>query len=317
MLLETRGRKCKCLAARVDRPLGIVRGLEQGGPVMLDIFRTMPADARRESLASYREFLIARDGAKDLDKRQLSRREEGMLRYEKPLSRIREIDRDLFKAQYKAFDPRVAIPPEMLLLLALVKVNGAEAYGVEHTYDVALRRALKSQDECELTLLCEETYHTRILLSSALSYGIDVGSPYEPPASLRVLIAAIGATPTFVARPLIFASEILGILVFTSLLEKSREVLRHDPEMRDAVEERLSEVLVDEIGHVSFNRACLGVAGIAQARVLLPIVATAMSGTIPELKALGTMSLGSGDEIAGIVSGRRIPEQVARTAFIS
>jgi hypothetical protein len=284
---------------------------------MLDIFRTLPAEARRENLASYREFLLNRDGAKDLDKRQLSRREEGMLRYERPLSRIRAIDHDLFAAQYKAFDPKVETPPELMLLLALVKVNGAEAYGVEHTYDVALRRALKSQDECELTLLCEETYHTRILLSTALSYGIDVGSAYEPPASLRVLIKAIGATPTAIARPLIFASEVLGVLVFSNLLEKSRKILSHDPELRDAVEERLSEVLVDEIGHVSFNRACLGAAGIAQARLLLPVVATAMSGTIPELKALGTMTSGSGDELARLVSGRLIPEHVSRSAFVS
>jgi hypothetical protein len=284
---------------------------------MLDIFRTLPADARRENLASYREFLAARDGTKDLDKRQLSRREEGMLRYERPLSRIRDIDRDLFKSQYDAFDPKVETPPETLLLLALVKVNGAEAYGVERTYDVALRRALKSQDECELTLLCEETYHTRILLSSALSYGVDVSSAYEPPASLRALIGAIGATPTFVARPLIFASEILGVIVFSNLLEKSREILRHDPEMRDAVEERLCEVLVDELGHVSFNRACLGAAGIAQARVLLPLIAATMSSTIPELKALGTMSSGTGHDLAGVISGRRIPEQVARAAFIA
>ena len=51
---------------------------------MLDIFRTLPGDARRENLAAYREFLIARDGTKDLQKRQLSRREQGMARYERP-----------------------------------------------------------------------------------------------------------------------------------------------------------------------------------------------------------------------------------------
>ena len=124
----------------------------------------------------------------------------------------------------------------------------------------------RARTSASSALLCEETYHTRILLSTALSYGVDVGSAYEPPASLRVLIGAIGATPTFLARPLIFASEILGVLVFSNLLEKSRKILSHDPELRDAVEERLSEVLVDELGHLSFNRACLGAAGIAQAR---------------------------------------------------
>jgi len=271
---------------------------------MLDIFRTLPAEARRENLASYREFLIRRDGAMDLDKRQLSRREEGVRRYETAPARIREIDRDLFKSQYDAFDPKVETSAEMLLLLALVKVNGAEAYGVNRSYDKVLRRALKNQDECELTLLCEETYHTRILVSTALSYGLDVGSAYEPPAALRALITAIGATPLFVSRPLVLASEILA-------------VLSHDPELRDGVEERLCEILTDEIGHMSFNRACIGAAGMAQARMLLPMVAVGMSGAFPELNALGSMASASGDEVAGLVTGRRIPEHVAKSAFIS
>jgi hypothetical protein len=253
----------------------------------------------------------------DLDKRQLSRREEGVRRYETAPARIREIDRDLFKSQYDAFDPKVETSAEMLLLLALVKVNGAEAYGVNRSYDKVLRRALKNQDECELTLLCEETYHTRILVSTALSYGLDVGSAYEPPAALRALITAIGATPLFVSRPLVLASEILAVLMFTNLLEKSRQVLSHDPELRDGVEERLCEILTDEIGHMSFNRACIGAAGMAQARMLLPMVAVGMSGAFPELNALGSMASASGDEVAGLVTGRRIPEHVAKSAFIS
>jgi len=284
---------------------------------MLDIFRTMPVEARRENLAAYRDFLLNRDGTKDLDKRQLDRREEGMRRYERPLPRIREIDRGVFDAQYKAFDPKVEMSPELTLLLALVKVNGAEAYGVEAGFDAALKRALKSKDECELTLLCEETYHTRILLSTALSYGVDATAPFVPPPSLRVLIGAIGATPPFIARPLIFASEVLGVLVFSSLLDKSRQILSHDPEMRDAVEERLSEVLVDEMGHCSYNRMLLGPAGLAQARVLVPIIAAAMSSTIPELKALGAMPSDTGEAIARLVSGSLIPEHVTQSAFIS
>ena len=57
---------------------------------MLDIFRPLPPEARRESLAAYQKFLANRDGALDLEKRQLERREAGMQRYEKPLSRMRE-----------------------------------------------------------------------------------------------------------------------------------------------------------------------------------------------------------------------------------
>ena len=64
--------------------------------MLVDIFRAVPREVRRENLAAYQTFLVDRDGVMDLEKRQLSRREERMGRYERPLSRIREIDRELF-----------------------------------------------------------------------------------------------------------------------------------------------------------------------------------------------------------------------------
>ncbi len=207
--------------------------------MLVDIFRPVPPEARRENLAAYRRFLADRDGVMDIEKRQLSRREQGMLRYERPLSRIRDIDRELFAAQYDSFNPKVETPPELLLLLALLKINGAEAFGVERNYEKVFRRAMKNEDQCELTLLIEETYHTRILLSTALSYGVEVKSAYKPPVALRTLISTIAMSPTFIARPLTLAAEVLAVLLFLNLLEKSRVVLRHDPELRDAVEERL------------------------------------------------------------------------------
>src|SRR5271165_5808821 len=139
--------------------------------MLVDIFRPLPRETRRENLAAYHAFLQARDGAMDLEKRQLSRREQGMTRYERPLSRIRGIDRELFAAQYDSFDSKVEMAPELLLLLALVKINAAEAYGVNAAYDRTYRRTVKNDDACELMILVEETYHTRILVSTALSYG--------------------------------------------------------------------------------------------------------------------------------------------------
>jgi hypothetical protein len=53
--------------------------------MIVDIFRPLPPEARRENLAAYKSFLTDRDGALDLEKNQLRRREERMVRYEKPL----------------------------------------------------------------------------------------------------------------------------------------------------------------------------------------------------------------------------------------
>ncbi len=283
----------------------------------IDIFRPVPREARRENLAAYHKFLIDRDGVVDVEKRRLSRREEGMSRYERPLPRIRELDRDLFAAQYASFDSKVEMAPELMLLLALTKINAAEAYGVNAGYESTRRRAIKNEDHCELMVMVEETYHTRILVSTALSYGIEVKSAYKPPSALRGLITTIVKTPTAIARPLTLAAEVLAVLMFLNLLEKSRVVLRHDPELRDSVEERLCEIITDEIGHMSYNRACIGSVGMLQARAILPMVALGLSGAFPEMNALGTMSTASEDEVTSLATGTRLPEQVMRSAFIS
>jgi hypothetical protein len=176
---------------------------------------------------------------------------------------------------------------------------------------------VKNDDACELMILVEETYHTRILVSTALSYGVEIKTAYRPPTVLRSLIGTIAASPTALARPLTLAAEVLAVLMFTNLLETSRVVLRHDPELRDSVEERLCEIITDEIGHMSYNRACIGPLGMMQARAILPLVATGLSGAFPEMSALGTMASASSGEVAALCAGARLPEQVVRSAFIS
>jgi hypothetical protein len=284
---------------------------------MPDLFVALSPAARQEHRASYYEFLLARDGALDIEKRTLSRREEGMVRYSKPLPTIRQLDHNLFKEQYAAFDAAISTPPEVLLLLALVKVNAAEAYGVNTNFDKVLRKLAVQGDALELTLLVEELYHTRILLSSAVLYGMEINAPYKPSTGLRALIHGIGHGPEFLARPLTLAGEIMGTLFFLNLLGKAGEILRHDAELRDAIEERLCEIMVDEIGHISFNRMLLGTGGLALARSVLPLVANALSGAIPEVAVLGALPTASESDITSLATGRGLPEHVRRLAFLA
>ena len=243
---------------------------------MTSVFSALPLEARHEQRLAYRSFLSARDGTLDVERRTLSRREEAMDRYLTPTPSPREIDRTLFEEQYTRYDPRRKLSREMLLLLALVKVNAAEAYGVTQTIESVLGRLLREADDIELILTVEENYHTKILLSASTLYGLSVTAPYRPRPSLRVLIGSIASVPPTVSRPLVLVSELLGTLFFLDLLRIARDVLRDLPAVRDAVEERLCEVIVDEIGHVSFNRLSLGAMGLAQARMLCPIISIAI-----------------------------------------
>jgi hypothetical protein len=285
---------------------------------MLDVFSPLSTEAQRASRDAYREFLIERDGPADLENRILARREERMARYVHPLPRLREIDRALFLSQYRKFDPRGTMSREALLLMALVRINGAEAYAVDEHFDTAYQRALRSHhehDDIDVLLHIEETYHTRILLSSAVLYGLDITEPYVPPLSLRALIGSITRGPDVLSRPLILAGEIVGTVTFLNLLHATRDILRHDPELRDAIEERLTEVLIDEIGHISFNRMLLGPAGLLRARLLLPLVAAGSAATVPVLRAIGLRTLA--DDATTVTTSARLPEAVRRAAFVA
>ena len=180
-----------------------------------------------------------------------------------------------------------------------------------------MKRVLADEDDIELMLLIEETYHTRILLSSACLYGIEVSAPYVPPSALRILIGGIAHTPEGISRPLTLASEVLGTLLFANLLMCARRVLKDDPELRDSIEERISEVLVDEIGHMSFNRTCLGPLGLTQARLMLPLLAKGLSNFTPELRALAVMPAAPLLELSKITDPARLPETVRKQAFFA
>jgi hypothetical protein len=284
---------------------------------MNDLFAAAPKDLRAARLREYHQYLVERDGELDLKTRSLSRRELSIKRYETAPATTRDMDPAEFRQQYAAFDKRKAHSPEMLLLLSLVKVNGAEAYGVTQNFQRVLDRALRNDDDLELRILCEECYHTRILLSTANRYGIEVTDAYRPPSPMRVLIGGIVVAPMMIARPLTLAGEIVGTLVFLKLLRAAQRVLEHDPETRDAVEERLLEIATDECGHISYNRMSMGPVELAQTRMLLPITARMLAATFPEIVALDAFPTNVLEELSLFADPRRLPERVRRDAFLA
>jgi hypothetical protein len=282
---------------------------------MFDVFATAPKDLRRTRLQEYRQYLVERDGEMDLQERTLSRREERVKKYETPPATLREMNESEFRKQYVAFDRRKQVPPEMLLLLALVKVNSAEAYGVAQNFQRTIGRALKNDDDAELRILCEEGYHTRILLSSANRYGIAVREPYTPPSALRIMIGGIATAPMAIARPLTLAGEIIATLIFLKLRDVAERVLENHPETRDAILERLVEICSDELGHISYNRMHMGAADLAQTRLILPMTARIMASVFRELVLLGAYPLDVMQELPRL-DPKRLPCDVRQQSFV-
>jgi hypothetical protein len=284
---------------------------------MRDLFLAMPKEMRAEKLGEYGAYLKDRDGDLNIKDRTLSKRELLIAKHEAPPTALASMNEAEFRRQYNSFDKRTMRSPEMLLLLGLVKVNSAEAYGVECNFQRTMARAEAQGNDTLLRILCEETYHTRILLSSANHYGITVNDAYRPPSALRIMINGIATAPDAIALPLTLAGEFIATLMFTKLLEIVPRILKHSPEIRDAIEERIVEICTDEHGHISFNRMLAGNTEFAELRIILSITARIMRTVFPEMVALGAFPMDILKEMPLLADPKLIPEPVRRHAFLA
>ena len=282
---------------------------------MSAVFDPVPVSSRRERLEAYAAFLAERDGAPDLERRTLSRREASMagfegaaLRYDGPFAA------EIFQAQHRRYDRRRPTPAEVALLLVFVKINANEAYGVERV----TRKAAGGDDLAARLMrlvLLEEGYHTRILLSAAALFGVRVAEPARPVAVTRAIVTGIADLPEVASRPVVLAGEIIGILTFLRLVGAVRRVFRGHPEVRDALEERVTEVLIDEVGHMSLNRLLARAGTFAALRPLLPAVALGTRGALPEAESLGILPVPVREALSFDVGV--LPDEVRRRAFVA
>ncbi len=203
-----------------------------------------------------------------------------------------------------------------LALLAFVKINAGEAYGVEVTG--AARKHLHSRDEplyrVERVLSYEETYHTKMLLGVIQHFdNIELGDGWRPPLPLKILIFALAKSPPAIFHPLVLGAEISGVFTFNWLLERTGELFPDQPEIRESMERRLIEILIDEVGHVAFNRIAVRNGGVRIARSLAAQVVKAQETMNPELVGLGFDGPAQ-SELAGF-DYRRLPQEVQDRAF--
>jgi len=205
---------------------------------------------------------------------------------------------------------------EELAVLAFVKVNAGEAYGVEIV--TAARERYHRRDEplyrVERVLGREETYHTRMLLGVTNHFGdLDLGDGWRPPLPLKVLIFALAKAPAAIFHPILLGAEYAGVYTFNWLLERTKSLFPDQPDVRESMERRLIEILIDEVGHVAYNRIAVGNAGLRVARSLSAQVTKSQDVMNPEAVALGF----NADARSGVTDfdHRQLPEEVRRRAF--
>lgn len=278
-------------------------------------YAPIPESAREDLLLAYREFLERRNGTMDLT-RGFSRREEWLREAASWEGQYRgPVDGEAFNRAYASFDEVKHLSLPEVALLTFVKANAGEAYGVE----VVTRVRQKRQDgtslfhQVERLLGFEETYHTRILIGATQHFGVKVEGAWRPDLRLRLLIGTLAYAPGLFFHPVLLASEISGVFVFQWMLKRVGEIFREQPAVRESMEQRLVEILVDEVGHVAFNRMAVGPLGLSSARRMAAGVLHGVSGTTPELKALGL----SEHEMSGLEGFdlHHLPEEVRRRAY--
>jgi hypothetical protein len=104
-------------------------------------------------------------------------------------------------------------------------------------------------------------------------------------------------------------------MMLAHMLRLLREVFKAAPSLRDALEERLIEVLIDEIGHVSYNRLQLNAWGCALAKAMLPLISVGIGCPVTEARALGLFPIPLRDVFAFEMN--QLPDAIRRAAFIA
>ena len=231
--------------------------------------------------ARYLEDLEARDGAADLDRHVLTRRET-ILQELTSLRSVRRVDAETFRRNLARHTPEPGLDPLMLWLLATAKSNQAERFAVGLA---ELYGKLETDDPIRVHITLQEVYHTRLLAGVVALFGLAV-RPKPPAWSTRVFVKLLLALPERVQLPLTGAAEMAGCVLFRALGDRGVALVADEPAVAARVRFHYEQILTDEIGHVRYIALRLGRTGRAIMRALYRVLGPHLAASMPELVAL-------------------------------
>lgn len=250
-------------------------------------FEAMSESQRRSFQGAYLRYLKARDGVPDRDARRFDVRERFFAEVDAaPTCWVgaAPVDQRVFDRNHALRRPEEGLDEVTLWALATAKTNRAERYGVEYsiTHEAAPADA---PNDPHTYIQIEEFYHTRILKDALAALGL-TAEVHEPSFFTRVMVRAMVHLPAGVANVAVLSGEIVGVTLFTLLLEKARVLFAAQPAALARIEQLFAQILVDEVGHVHFVRSQLGPWQLAASRRLVPVVLRSLVDDIPELERL-------------------------------
>lgn len=247
----------------------------QLSPTAQSLFKPLPMPVRDGAAQNYLQYLKTREGQLDLTSRTLSRREPFFVRMaSQPVRTTVPIDQATFHRNHAADQPETGLSREMLWLLAVAKANRTECYGMEA--HIAINGILDGDKaDTQAYVDMQEVYHTRILLDVLRCFDLEIQIG-RPALAARLSVQAMVRLPQRAALPLILCSEFIATVVFRLLLDSGRELFGHLPDLWARASTLLQQIMIDEVGHISYCHARLGPLGLSAARALLPAVGASL-----------------------------------------
>ena len=231
---------------------------------MLDprLFTPLPPAERQTLGASYLAFVRERDGEPDLTRRTLARREawfEKLRSDPVPPWTGERIDPARFKQWHLGERPLRDASPLAIWLVAIARANEGEEWGVDYLLDrggfqgLGRHGTLQPRDFADL----EETYHTRIFKEIVRLFGLDF-ELRPPPRPIQQSVKLMAYLPEALSFTLLAAGELMGTIAFLELAQRAERLLRDQPEVLARIRDLLDEILVDEVGHVTYLLGSMG-----------------------------------------------------------
>lgn len=281
---------------------------------MTALLKVLSQEERRHKAAGYFDWIRRRDGEPDMARHTLSAREEYFAQMD--ASPVRWDGHIPFGQYAKACKARsrkdlLQTPEVVLWAAAMTCVNSAEAYAIRLALS---RRTWTDLSDVMTWIELEELYHTRLLVDTLYAVGVDA-IRVEPEGFLRSFLDLAAIAGPGISDILAFIGEIVGVVLFTSLRRKGRELFNGSRAVCARIQAHLGEILVDEAGHVSSLRTRISPLRMPLVRVIYTYAATKIIDSHPVYAAL----FGRDELIRSVHSFTwdMFPEDIRAQAFLA